>query len=545
VCEEHYFIDNHPVLPEHKKPCFPAAPCAGQVQVVPAVSTIVRQRNLRPEKTILRAKREKAVMRVLIAASEAAPIAKRGGLGDVAGALPVGLRELGCEVSLVIPAYRTALEKIEAPEVTAKGVPVVFGRKELPADILKTQGESGIPMYLIRRDEFFDRSEIYGTSAGEYFDNRERFIFFSRSILSLCRALDYLPDIILANDWQAGLVMALLHQGALPGTAGVFTIHNLGYQGLVPPEQVPLIGLPEEYYGLEGLEYYGQMSLLKAGIVFAHAVTTVSPTYAKEIQTAEFGCGLDGLLRSIRDRLFGILNGINEKEWDPEKDMYLKTQYSRGDLSGKKLCKRELLKEMKLPMRLANRPVLGMVSRLVSQKGCDLLLAASKKLFSMDVGLVILGSGEAGYEEAFSELQQRHRGCCRFVKGFDEPLAHRIYAGSDIILVPSLYEPCGLTQMYALRYGSVPVVRATGGLNDTVQDPKERCFPGTGFKYGKFTAASLMKTVSRAITVYKDREYWQAMIQEGMARDFSWRESAAKYLKVFEVAINNMRAAKK
>ena len=484
-------------------------------------------------------------MRVLIAASEAAPLAKTGGLGDVVGALPTALKEIGCEVSLVIPAYRSVLQKSGTWDVVAKRIPVNLGQKELPADVLEAEVNSGIPTYLVRRDEFFDRSEIYGTAEGEYFDNRERFTFFSRSIPSLCRRLDYIPDVILANDWQTGLLMALLDQGAFPGTAGVFTIHNLGYQGLVPPEQISLIGLPEDYYGMNGLEYYGQMSLLKAGIVFAHVVTTVSPTYAEEIQTSEVGCGLDGLLRSIRDRLFGILNGIDEKAWNPEKDIHLKACYSRKDLSGKEICKKDLLKEVGLPMRLLDRPVLGMVSRLVPQKGCDLLLAARERLFSMDVGLVLLGSGDAKYEDAFSGLQERHPDHFGFVRGFNDPLAHRIYAGSDIIMVPSLYEPCGLTQMYALKYGSVPIVRATGGLNDTVQDPKERQFPGTGFKFRKFDATSFVKAVSRAITVYKGREYWQAMMQEGMGQDFSWEKSAKRYMDVFEQAIKYMRGAGK
>ncbi len=479
-------------------------------------------------------------MRILIAASEAAPLAKTGGLGDVVGALPSALQELGCEVSLVIPAYRNALEKAEAPAVVTKGIPVKLGPRNLSADVLVTEVNPGIPIYLVRRDEFFDRSEIYGTAEGEYFDSRERFIFFSRSIPLLCRALRYDPDVILANDWQTGLLMALLHEGTLPGTAGVFTIHNLGYQGLVPPEHISFIGLPNEYYRMEGLEFYGQMSLLKAGIVFAHAVTTVSPTYAEEIQTHEFGCGFDGLLRSMKDRLFGILNGIDEKEWDPAKDVHLHAPYSRQDLSGKKQCKNALLKELGLPMRLMNGPLLGMVSRLVSQKGCELLLEAAEKLFALDVGLVLLGSGEVKYEKAFSGLQDSHQDRFRFIKGFDEPLAHKIYGGSDIMLVPSLYEPCGLTQMYALRYGSIPVVRATGGLNDTVQDPKERRFPGTGFKFRDFDAGSLLAAIERANTVYKDKDYWQAMMREGMGQDFSWRKAAKQYLEVFERAIKRM-----
>ncbi|HDZ24064.1 MAG TPA: glycogen synthase GlgA [Desulfobacteraceae bacterium] len=484
-------------------------------------------------------------MRILVAASEAAPLAKTGGLGDVVGALPSALRELGCEVSLVIPAYRKALENTEAPAVLAKALPVKLGRKQVSADILETEINPGISLYMVRRDEFFDRSGIYGTSDGEYFDSRERFIFFSRSIPLLCRSLDYHPDVIMANDWQTGLLMALLDEGAIPGAAGVFTIHNLGYQGLVAPEQISLIGLPEKYYGIEGLEFYGQMSLLKAGIVCAHAVTTVSPTYAQEIQTSEFGFGLDGLLRSIKDRLFGILNGIDEEAWDPEKDIHLQARYSRDDLSGKEICKRGLLKEVGLPLRLMKRPLLGMVSRLVSQKGCELLLDTAEKIFGLDVGVVLLGSGEVAYEKAFSALEEKNQSNFRFIRGFDEPLAHRIYGGSDCILVPSLYEPCGLAQMYGLRYGSIPVVRATGGLNDTVQDPRERRFPGTGFKFEEFDPAAFLAVVERANTVYKDNSYWQAMMREGMAQDFSWRRSAEEYLKVFEKAIRSKRGEDK
>jgi len=487
----------------------------------------------------------KKSMRILIAASEAAPLAKTGGLGDVVGALPAALRDLDCEVSIVIPAYRRALEQVASLEVVANDLPVKLGQQELAAEVLKTEIGPKIPVYLIRRDEFFDRSEIYGTAQGEYFDNRERFIFFSKSVIGFCGALGYRPDIILANDWEAGLVMALLNQGALPGTTGVFTIHNLGYQGLVPPEHIPLIGLPERYYGMDGLEYYGQMSLLKAGIVYARAVITVSPTYAKEIQTAEFGCGLDGLLRSIRGRLFGILNGINEEEWNPETNDTLNAHYSLKDLSGKKQCKKDLLKEMGLSMRLMDRPVLGMVTRLVSQKGCDLLLAAGDTLFDVDVGLVILGSGEAKYESAFSKLRERHKDHFGLIIGFNEPLAHRIYAGSDMILVPSLYEPCGLTQMYALKYGSVPVVRAIGGLNDTVRDPREKSFPGTGFKFARFEPEAMIEAVRRAVTVYKDREYWELMMLEGMAQGFSWRTSAAKYLDVFKKTIKYRKKGRK
>ena len=480
-------------------------------------------------------------MKILIAASEAAPLAKTGGLGDVVGALPSALQELGCQVSVAIPAYRTALKKVGAAHVAVKKVPVRLGTKDVHADILEGEISDGIPVYLVRRDEFFDRAGIYGTEDGDYFDSLERFIFFSRSIPSLCSGLDYHPEVIVGNDWQTGLLMALVQEGDFPGAAGVFAIHNLGYQGLVPPEEISLIGLPQQYYRMEGLEYYGQMSLLKAGIVYGHAVTTVSPSYAEEIQTVEFGCGLDGLLRSVKDKLYGILNGIDKKEWDPESDVHLPAHYSRKNLSGKVQCKAALLREMGLSMSLRSRPLLGMVSRLVSQKGCDLLLEAAKQLFTLDVGLVVLGSGETAYEQALSELEEAHRERFRFINGFDEPLAHRIYGGSDVILVPSRYEPCGLAQLYGLRYGSVPLVRATGGLKDTVRDFNEDRSSATGYTFQPFTSRAFFDAVEQAVALYPDRPRWRAMMREGMGQDFSWRKSAEQYLTVFEKALESQR----
>lgn len=480
-------------------------------------------------------------IRILIAAPEAAPLAKAGGLGDVVGALPSALQELGASVAVVIPAYKTVLDRISNREVAARGVSVSLGPWKLDAEIWQTEMERGIPFYLVRRDEFFDRSEIYGTADGEYFDNRERFVFFSKVIPKFSKAVNFRPDVILANDWQTGLVMALLDQGALPETAGVFAIHNLGYQGLVPPERVSSIGLPPRYYGMDGLEYYGQMSLLKAGIAYAQAVTTVSPTYAMEIRTAEFGFGLDGLMRSVGDRLFGILNGVDEKQWNPQTDTHLKATYSERDLAGKGQCKKALLKEVGLPENLMARPLIGMVTRLVSQKGCDLLLETGNALFDLNVGLVLLGSGEGKYERAFTNLRDRHPKCFSLTIGFNESLAHRIFAGCDLTLVPSLYEPCGLTQMYALRYGTLPVVRATGGLNDTVHDPEDGFLPGTGFKFERFEKRDMLQTIQRALKVFEERQGWRSMMQEAMVQDFSWRRSAGEYLKVFEKAIGCRR----
>jgi len=480
---------------------------------------------------------KKKPLNILIAASEAAPLAKAGGLGDVVGSLPLALRDLGCRVTVVLPGYRQALEQAGDLRLTTEGLPVRLGKSELTADILMGKLAPGVPVCLVRQDGFFDRGELYGSIHGEYPDNRERFIFFSRSIPALCSAAGFEPDVILANDWQTGLVMALMHEGALPRTAGVFAIHNMGYQGLVPPEKTGIIGLPDSYYRMDGMEYYGQMSLLKAGIVYSRAVITVSPTYAKEIRTPEFGSGLDGLMRSIKDRLYGILNGVDYEEWNPATDRHITANYSPRDLAGKAMCKQDLLKTMGLPVEFFDRPVIGMVTRLFDQKGCHLVAEAAEELFDQNLGLVLLAAGDEKYQMLFSELQGRYPDQFGLKLGFDAALAHKIVAGCDMFLIPSLYEPCGLTQMFGLKYGTVPVVRATGGLKDTVTDPDEAHGPATGFKFEAFESVAMLKAIRRAVEAFHDRDAWQAMMREGMAKDFSWERSAKEYLRVFERAI--------
>ncbi|MFB0521493.1 MAG: glycogen synthase GlgA [Desulfatiglandales bacterium] len=488
---------------------------------------------------------KKSKLRILVAVSEAAPLAQAGGLGDVAGSLPLVFRDMGHEVVVVLPAYRQILQKNHNFELAAKDLPVRLDTLNLTADVLVGELSPGVPVYLVRRDEFFDRAELYGSSQGEYFDNRERFIFFSRSIPALCEAVGFPPDVILGNDWQTGLVMALLAEGLMPQTAGVFVIHNLGYLGLVPPERVGNIGLPERYYTMEGLEYFGQMSLLKAGIVYAQEVITVSPTYAREIQIPEVGLGMAGLMYSVKDRLHGILNGVHYKIWNPATDSAIASNYSPQDLSGKALCKQELLKVMGLPVELMEKPLVGMVTRLFDQKGCRLLAEAADNLFALDLGLVLLAAGEISYQRLFSELQATHPGRFGLKLGFDPVLSHKIIAGCDMFLMPSLYEPCGLTQMFSLKYGTIPIVRGTGGLQDTIIDPNENQGPGTGFKFYPFQSADLILAVRRAIEAFQDRQVWQAMMREAMAQDFSWHRSAREYLTVFERAIAARRAERK
>ena len=483
-------------------------------------------------------------LNILIAASEASPLSKTGGLGDVIGSLPLALRDLGCRVTVVLPAYRQALEQARNFRLTARDIPVRMGKTFLNADILVGKLAPGVAACLVRRDDFFDRNELYGNSKGDYPDNLERFIFFSRSIPLLCAATGFDPDVILANDWQTGLVMALLDEGTLPRTAGVFAIHNMGYLGLIPKELTEIIGLPDNYYRMEGLEYYGRMSLLKAGIVYSQKIITVSPTYAEELQTPESGAGLDGLMCSVKNRLNGVLNGVDYQIWNPATDKYLAANYTAFDLSGKSICKQALLKEMKLSDGLLEKPVVGMVTRLVDQKGCDIFAKAAEELLALDLGIVLLGSGEKNYEKLFGELQALHPGRFGLKLGFDPALAHRIIAGCDMFLMPSLYEPCGLTQMFSLKYGTIPVVRATGGLRDTVIDPDEGHWPGTGFKFTGFDAASLVKAVTRAVTTFRDMENRQTIMRNGMAQDFSWTRSAEKYLTIFERAVAARRGVK-
>jgi len=481
---------------------------------------------------------------ILIAASEAAPLAKAGGLGDVAGSLPLALRDLGCRVTVMLPAYREAISRLDSARVTARDLPVRLGKTSLNADMLVGKMATGVQACLVRQDALFDRDGIYGETGEDYPDNAVRFIFFSKSIPVFCRATGFHPDVILANDWHTGLVMALLAEGVLPRTAGIFAIHNMGYLGLVPYEERDKIGLPESYYGIEGLEFHGRLSMLKAGIVYARAITTVSPTYAREIQTPEAGAGLDGLMRSVRPRLHGILNGVDYGVWDPATDRHLAENYTSRDLSGKRACKKDLLRSAGLPEGLIDRPLIGMVTRLVDQKGCGLVAEAAEKIFSMDTGLVLLGKGDRSFHDLFSELRARNPDRLSLNLGFDPVLAHKIIAGCDIFLVPSLYEPCGLTQLYSLKYGTIPVVRATGGLRDSVLDPEEGPGPGNGFKFEAFQAAEMLGALSRALRTFRDEETWHSMMKGAMSKDFSWRHSAAEYLSVFDKVLESRRGGK-
>ena len=486
-------------------------------------------------------------MKILFAASEVFPFAKTGGLADVADSLPSALHALGHDVRIIMPKYRgvdrCGLDIVQ----TDATVHARIGDRILTGDILTSKLASGVPVYFVGYDPFFDRAQLYGTSKGAYPDNASRFIFFSRAILDAMKSLDFWPDVLHLNDWQTGLAVLYLetYRGVAQydQVASVFTIHNLGYQGLFWHFDLPLTGLGWEYFTPEGLEFYGKINFLKAGLVYANRLTTVSRKYAKEIQEPEFGFGLDGVLRKRSKDLSGILNGINETSWDPESDPFIPAHYSSKDLKGKKECKKALLREFGLPEDI-HRPVIGMVSRLADQKGFDLITSVAKELAGMDLALVVLGTGEEKYHRMMPKLSREFPDHIGVKIMFDDRLSHLIEAGSDFFLMPSKYEPCGLNQMYSLKYGTVPIVRSTGGLADTIKNFNPRTLSGNGFKFRDYSSKKLLDTVRKGLRVYNDKKQWNHLVQNGMACDFSWNRSAQDYVKVYKQIAKKKRLLK-
>ena len=482
-------------------------------------------------------------MKVLIASSEVVPFAKTGGLADVCGALAKELSKLGAEVSLCLPLYRSVLEGNFEIEPILEDLLIELGHYKLTADIYK--GHLGnIDVFFVRKDEFYDRTYLYGTPKGDYFDNAQRFIFFSKAVISLSKALNIKWDIIHCNDWQTAIIPVILKifyadHPLFKDTKTIFTIHNLGYQGVFPKDSFSLTSLPPHLFSIDGLEFWGNMNLLKGGIIFSDLITTVSPTYAKEIQTEGFGFGLDGVLRAHAHKLIGILNGVDYSEWDPERDTYIAANYSRGDISGKSRCKKDLLDEFHLHTGLAERPLIGMITRLATQKGIDLLIDAIDEIIEKEVGLVILGKGEKRYEDALRSISSRFKGKIGIRIDFDNGLAHRIEAGSDMFLIPSLYEPCGLNQMYSLKYGTLPIVYNTGGLADSIIEVDEDKGEGTGFKFYNYSKSGLCEAIDKAIRCFLNKGLWQRLIIQAMSCDFSWGRSAKEYLKIYQMLLSS------
>ena len=482
-------------------------------------------------------------LKILFLSPEAVPFAKTGGLADVAGSLPAALKRLGADVRLVLPLYRIVRETDFKMRTLLKDLEVPLGKGTLMANVLESRTGDGVITYLIEREDMYDRPNLYGNARGDYYDNLERFTFFSRAALRLTQALSFSPDVIHCHDWQTGLVPALLKEpylqiSKLAGTPSIFTIHNIGYQGIFSVEKLSLSGLRRgDFFHPDGLEFWGKISLLKAGIVYSEAITTVSPRYAQEIQTSDYGMGMEGILRDQRAKLHGILNGVDYRLWNPSLDSHIPANYSPRKMAGKKECKESLIQEMGLDPALRSRPLLGMISRLGTQKGLDLLVKILDKILALDVGFVVLGSGDERIQRAIKRAAKRRPGRVGLRIGFDEPLAHRIMAGADLFLIPSRYEPCGLTQMYALKYGTVPLVRATGGLDDTIVqfDPKKR--EGNGFKFGPYNPAAFFAAIEKAVDLFLNAKIWKRLMANGMKADFSWDRSAQSYMELYRSVI--------
>lgn len=486
-------------------------------------------------------------LNIVMAASEAVPYAKTGGLADVVGALPIELAKLGHRVTLVLPRYQRVAEQCRsARTVLQTRISGVGGLTELSLEeeLVPTPGSAHpLRVLAIGHDSYFDRKGLYQLNGVDYPDNLDRFSFFSRGILEavafVVKTEGMAVDVLHLHDWQTALsavYLKALEQGrkVFRGTKTLLTLHNVGYQGIFPGDQYAKTGLPPALFTVQGLEFYGSINLLKGGIIFSDAVSTVSPTYAREIMTPEFGFGLEGVLTGRKGGCQGILNGIDVTRWNPETDPYLHAHYSIADLSGKQVCKRELQREMGLPV--VDAPLVGVIGRLAFQKGFDLLAEAIPELMALDVQLVLLGQGDKGLEEAFRTAQQRYPTRIGLHMGFDEGLAHRIEAGADMLVMPSRYEPCGLSQLYSLRYGTVPIVRRTGGLADTVVPYRPLAAQvgrANGFHFIDASADALLSEMLLARQVFNDCEAWRSMMHAGMTTDVSWAHAAAQYVDLY------------
>ncbi|HHY12091.1 MAG TPA: glycogen synthase GlgA [Firmicutes bacterium] len=476
-------------------------------------------------------------MKILIVSSEVAPFAKTGGLADVAGSLPKALILQGNDVRVVLPRYRNISDF-----TTIGDFPVQVGNRKTTCIVrtsrIEAKSDKGIrqvPVYFLDNYHYFDREGYYA-----YPDEAERFSFFNTAVLNMCERLNFIPDVIHCNDWQSGFVPLLIRERknlnpAWKDAATCYTIHNLRYQGNFPKEALQLLNLPERYFHSEGVEFYGQVSFMKAGIVYTDVLNTVSETYSREIQTPEFGEGFEGILRKRGRDLYGIVNGINYHEFNPRTDPRIYKTYDSSSIEGKKENKHALQRELGLP--ISDRPLMGIVSRLVDQKGLDILLESMHRILSMDVQFVLLGTGDSYYEDSFLSVKQRYPDKMAAIIGFSGVLAQKIYAGSDLFLMPSRYEPCGLGQLIAMRYGSIPVVRRTGGLQDTVLDYDASSGTGSGFVFWDYTSDGLIGAASRAVNTYDNKAVWRAFVANVMQQDFSWNRSAALYTELYMEAL--------
>jgi starch synthase len=487
-------------------------------------------------------------MHILLATSEMEPFARTGGLGDVLGSLPKALSELGMSVSVALPLYRMVdREKYGLKPFGNSRRISVNGKRKSYRLFKTTLGK--IDVYFIDKSSYFDREGIYGTTESDYPDNAKRFIFFSRAVVDLAGQIQPGLHIIHVNDWQTGIIPVYLSahpeiRAGFAKTATVFTIHNLGYQGIFPKADFRHTGLDWSFFKPETLEFYGKLNLLKGGIVFSDALNTVSQKYSEEILTPEFGFGLDGIIQQNREKFFGILNGVDYDRWNPLTDRFLPVNYSAESPAGKATCKKFVQGELKLPVK-SGTPLFGMVTRLVEQKGIDLLIESLEELMAQDIQLVLLGLGPERYQEELESLSRRWPESFVFIEEYNDRLSHLIEAGSDFFLMPSHYEPCGLNQIYSLKYGTVPIVRATGGLEDTVVDVRKHPHQGNGFKFEEYSTGALLATVKEALTYYRThKEDWKRIMDNAFMADFSWDVSARRYLDLYRWAFERKTGEK-
>jgi starch synthase len=478
-------------------------------------------------------------MKILLASSEVHPFSKTGGLADMVGALGKALTRAGHETRIVTPLYRGIRERFPRMQRVDWWFDLPLGANRVQAELFSLELEKGLTVYFIRQPDFFDRDGIYLENNVSYADNAARFIFFSKCVAHLARYLPWRPDVVHVHDWETALVPALiLHQKHLEGLWNpprtCLTIHNLAYQGIFPPDAFALTNLPPNFFTVDGAEFYGQVNCLKAGIIFADVITTVSPRYAREITTEEFGCALDDQLRRRQNRLFGILNGVDCDVWNPADDPFLPRAYSATRLAGKTANKLALQKELGLPPA-KTVPLFGTISRLAEQKGVDIQLGALVEMLSASIQFVLLGSGSPAYERGYQELARRFPAQVAIRLGYNEPLSHRIEAGCDFYLMPSRYEPSGLNQMYSLRYGAIPIVRVTGGLDDSVIDFTQDAAQANGIKFQEYSSRALAKAMRKALAVYQQPQLLRRYRRNAMKMDFSWEETVGEYVRIYEV----------